>query len=73
MGELTDKFWINTEFEDWYLSIVAPSSIQGYQSKLRGPEESLFEHSPRVGREERPPIAVVFQGSSRFCHLTVFV
>ena len=39
--------------------IVAPSSIQGDQSKLGGPEESMFEHSPGVGREERPPIAVV--------------
>ena len=38
---------------------AAPSSSQGDQSKLRGPEESLFERSPGVGREERPPIAVV--------------
>ena len=58
---------------DWYLIIVAPSSIQGDQSKLGGPEESLFERSPGVGREERPPIAVVVQSLSRFCHLTVFV
>ena len=41
--------------------IVAPSSSQGDQSKIGGPEESLFEHSPGVGREERPPIAVVNQ------------
>ena len=52
MGELTDKFWINTEFEDWYLTIVAPSSSQGDQRNLGGPEESLFERSPGVGREE---------------------
>ena len=61
LGELTDKFWINTEFEDWYLTITAPSSSQGDQSKLGGPEDSLFEHSLGVGREERPPIAVVVQ------------
>ena len=73
MGELTDKFWSNTEFEDWYLTIAAPSSSQGDQNKLGGLEESLFERSPGVGREERPPIAVVVQSSSRFCHLTVFV
>ena len=60
-GELTDKFWINTEFEDQYLTIVAPSSSQVDQSKLGGPEESLFERSPGFGREERPPIAVVDQ------------
>ena len=41
--------------------IAAPSSIQGDQSKLEGPEESPFERSPGVGREERPPIAIVFQ------------
>ena len=41
--------------------IAAPSSIQGDQSKLRGPEESLFERSPGVGREERPPIAIIIQ------------
>ena len=63
LGELTDKFWINTEFEDWYLTIAAPSSSQGDQSKLGGPEESLFELSLGVGREERPPIAVVVQNS----------
>ena len=53
------------------MTIDAPSSSQGDQSKLGGPEESLFERSPRVGREERPPIAVVVQRSNRFCHLTV--
>ena len=52
LGELTNKFWINTEFEYWYLTIAAPSSSQGDQSKLGGPEESLFERSPGVGREE---------------------
>ena len=39
--------------------IAAPSSSQGDQSKLGGPEESLFERSPGVGREEWPPIAAV--------------
>jgi len=74
MGELTDKFWINTEFEDWYLTIAAPSSSQGDQSKLGGPEESLFERSPGVGREERPPIAVVVQAQrNRFYYLLIFV
>ena len=66
MGELTDKFWINTEFEDWYLTIAAPSSSQSDQSKLGGPEESLSERSPIVGREERPPIAVVVHNLNRF-------
>ena len=61
LGELTDKFRFDTEFEDWYLTIATPSSSQGDQSKLGGPEESLFERSPGVGREERPPIAVVVQ------------
>ena len=45
------------------LSFAAPSSSQGDQSKLGGPEESLFERSPGVGREERPPIAIVDQAS----------
>ena len=56
----------------WYLTIAAPSSSQGDQSKFEGLEESLFEHSLGVGREEQPPIAVVVQSLSRFCHLTVF-
>ena len=73
LGELTDKFRIDTEFEDWYLTIAAPSSSQGDQSKLRGPEESLFECSPRVGREERPPIAVIVHSFNKFCHLTILV
>ena len=60
-GKITDKFRIGTKSEEWYLIISAPSSSQGDQSKLRGPEESLFEHSPGVGREEQPPIAVVVQ------------
>ena len=51
--------------------IVSPSSSQGDQSKLGGPKESLFERSPGIGREARPPIAVVVQRLSRFCHLTV--
>ena len=50
---------------------VAPSSSQGDQSKLGGPEESLFERSPGIGREERPPIAIVVPRSSRFYHLCV--
>ena len=41
--------------------IAGPSSSQGDQSKLGGLEESLFERSPGVGREERPPIVVVVQ------------
>ena len=40
---------------------AAPSYIQGDQSKLGDPEESLFERSPGVGREEWPPIVVVVQ------------
>ena len=59
LGELTDKFRFDTKFEDWYLTTAAPSSSQGDQSKLGGPEESLFERSPGVGREELPPIAIV--------------
>jgi len=31
----------------------------------------LFERSPGIGREEQPPIAVVVQILSRFCHLTI--
>ena len=41
------------------LLIAPPSSIQGDQNRLRGSEKLLFEHSPGVGREERPPIDVV--------------
>ena len=58
---MIDKFKIGIESQDWYLIIAAPSSNQGDQSKLGGPEESLFERSPGIGREERPPIAVVDQ------------
>ena len=47
----------------------APSSSQGDQSKLGGPEKSLSECSPRVGREERPPIVVVVHSFNNFCHL----
>ena len=43
------------------MTIAAPSSSQGDQRKLGGPEESLFERSPGVGREERPPIVVLVQ------------
>ena len=55
------------------MTIATPSSIQGDQTKLGGPKESLFERSPGIGREERPPIAVVVQLKNRFCHLIVFV
>ena len=48
---------------------AAPSSSQGDQSKLGGPEKSLSERSPGVGREEWPPIAVVVHSFNRFCHL----
>ena len=53
--------------------IAAPSSIQGDQSKLGGPEKSLFERSPGVGREERPPIAVVVHSLNRFCNSFLYV
>ena len=43
------------------LLIAPPSSSQADQNRLRGPEKSLFERSPGVGREERPPIDVVVQ------------
>ena len=43
------------------MTTAAPSSSQGDQSKLGGPEESLFERSTGVGREEQPPIAVAVQ------------
>ena len=43
------------------LLFAPPSSNQGDQNKLKGPENSLFEHFPGVGREEWPPIAVVVQ------------
>ena len=47
----TDKFRIGTKSEEWYLIFAPPSSIHGDQSKLEGPKELLFEHSPGVGRE----------------------
>ena len=53
--------------------IAAPSSSKGDQSKLEGPEKSLSECSPGVGREERPPIAVVVHSLNRFCHLFLYV
>ena len=31
------------------------------KNMLEGPEEALFERSPGVGREERPPNVVVVQ------------
>ena len=53
--------------------IAAPSSSQGDQSKLGGPDESLLERSPGIGREERHPISVVVQSLNRFCYLSDFV
>ena len=52
---------------------AAPSSSQGDQSKLGGPEKSLSENSPGVGREEWPPIVVVVHILNRFCHLFLYV
>ena len=52
---------------------AAPSSSQGDQSKLGGPEKSLSECSPGVGREEWPPIVVVVHSLNRFCHLSLMV
>ena len=43
------------------LLIAPPISSQGDQNRLEGLEKSLFERSPGVGREERPPNAVVVQ------------
>ena len=43
------------------LLFAPPSSIQGDQNRIGGPEKSLFERSPGVGMEERPPNAVVVQ------------
>ena len=37
---------------------------QGDQNKLEGPEKSLSERSPGIGREERPPIAAVVHSST---------
>ena len=45
--------------------IATPSSSQGDQSKLGGPEESLFERSLGIGREEWPPIVVVVQAQDQ--------
>ena len=36
-------------------------SAKETKNKLGGPEKTLFERSPGVGREERPPNAVVVQ------------
>ena len=41
------------------LLFAPPSSSQGDQNRFEGPDKSLFERSPGVGREERPPIAIV--------------
>ena len=43
------------------LLIAPPSSSQGDQNRLGGPENSLFECSLGFGREERPPISIVIQ------------
>ena len=43
------------------LLIAPPSFSQADQNTLEGLDKSLFERSPGVGREERPPIAVVVQ------------
>ena len=52
--------------------IVAPSSSQGDQSKLGGPEKSLSERSPGVGREEQPPIAVVVHSLKQVLSIVSF-
>ena len=65
LRELSDKFRVFIKSEYWYLINVAPSSSQGDQSKLGGPEESLFECSPGIGSEERPPIAIVVQAQEQ--------
>jgi len=41
------------------LLFASPSPSQG--DRLGGPEKMLFERSPGVGREERPPNTVVIQ------------
>ena len=52
---------------------AAPSSSQGDQSKLEGPEKSLSERSPGIGREERPPIAVVVHSIKQVLHSFLYV
>ena len=56
------------QYAEWVLSlrtgtllIAPPSSSQADQNKLKGHEKSLFECSPGVGKEERPPNTVVVQ------------
>ena len=47
--------------------------IQGDQIELGGPEKSLFERSPGIGREEQPPIAVVVHSSlTGFSFISLF-
>ena len=55
------------------LLIAPPSSSQADQNKIGGPEKSLFERSLGVGREERPPIAVVIQLKNRFYYFLISV
>ena len=38
-----------------------PVLSQKTRNRLGGPEETLFEHSTGVGREEQPPNVVVVQ------------
>ena len=54
------------------MTIDAPSSSQGDQIKLEGTEESLFERSPGVGREEQPPNVVIVY-PNQVLHYYVFI
>ena len=45
---------------------------QGDQSKLGGPEKSLSERSPGIGREERPPIVVVVHSLKQVLSIVFF-
>ena len=58
LRKLTDNYELILSLRLLF-NFPAPSSSQGDQSKLGGPKKSLSERSPGVGREERPPIAVV--------------
>ena len=52
---------------DYYVIVLASClllhqfSAKETRNKLGGPEETLFERSPGVGREERPSNVVVVQ------------
>ena len=67
LRELTDSSEL---ILSWRLvsDFAAPSSSQGDQSKLGGPEKSMSERSPGIGREERPPIVVVVHSLIRLCN-----